>query len=83
MDEDTLMRDPDVTIEARLKVDPDFATALYHEQRKRIAELEAQVPKSVRPITDSNFWECAECGQELMGDEKYCSLCGSKLNWEW
>jgi predicted phage gp36 major capsid-like protein len=38
--EDTLMRDPDMTIEARLKVDPDFATALYHEQRKRIAELE-------------------------------------------
>jgi predicted phage gp36 major capsid-like protein len=43
MDEDTLMRDPDMTIEARLKVDPDFATALYHEQRKRIAELEDMV----------------------------------------
>jgi len=37
------MRDPDVTIVARLKVDPDFAIALYHEQRKRIAELEAQI----------------------------------------
>jgi hypothetical protein len=48
MDKDTLMRDPDVTIEARLKVDPDFATALYHEQRKRIAELEAQVAEYER-----------------------------------
>lgn len=36
-----LTRDPDVTIEARLKVDPEFAVALYHEQRKQIAELEA------------------------------------------
>lgn len=34
-----LTRDPDVTIEARLKVDPEFAVALYHEQRKQIAEL--------------------------------------------
>jgi hypothetical protein len=41
--EDTLMRNPDVTIEARLKVDPDFAIALYHEQRKRIAELETSL----------------------------------------
>jgi ketosteroid isomerase-like protein len=40
--EDTLMRDPDMTIEARLKVDPDFATALYHEQLERIAKLESQ-----------------------------------------
>jgi len=41
--EDTLMRDTDMTILARLKVDPEFVIALYHEQRKRIAELEARV----------------------------------------
>lgn len=49
---------------------------------ERIAELEAQIPKTATPITESNFWECPECGQELIGDDNYCPECGSKLNWE-
>lgn len=38
-----LTRDHDETVEARLRVDPEYAVALYHEQRKQIEELEAQI----------------------------------------
>ncbi len=34
-----LTRDHDETVEARLRIDPEYAVALYHEQRKQIEEL--------------------------------------------
>jgi hypothetical protein len=68
MDEDTLMRDPDVTIEARLKVDPEFAIALYHEQRKRIAKLEAQVAGYERMLDEAYDEYLSGCTADELHD---------------
>jgi len=66
--EDTLMRDPDMTIAARLKVDPDFATALYHEQRKRIAKLEAQVAGYERLLDEAYDEYLSGCTADELHD---------------
>jgi len=57
-DADLLTRDPDMTIVARLKADPEFAIALYHEQRQRIAELEDEsvvAAKLIKALPSQNL----------------------------
>ncbi len=54
---------------------------------ERITELEAQVPKAVKPQkrrhVSGSYWLC-DCETCLDGiaQIKYCPWCGSKLNWE-
>lgn len=43
-----LTRDHDETVEARLRIDPEYAVALYHEQRKQIEELVEGLDISVK-----------------------------------
>ncbi len=43
-----LTRDHDETVEARLRIDPEYAVALYHEQRKQIEELAESLDRSVK-----------------------------------
>jgi len=64
------MRDPDVTIVARLKVDPDFATALYHEQRKRIAELETALEDIAGYVTIETPQEVIDIINKTIGVAK-------------
>jgi lipopolysaccharide biosynthesis regulator YciM len=83
-DADLLMRDPDMTIVARLKADPEFAIALYHEQRQRITELETQLPEAVKPKYNCGDYDCPICEfRTLHSLWRYCPDCGNKLNWEW
>lgn len=51
---------------------------------KRIAELEAQVPKVVVPTEHDRKRGTAYCACEAMIAEwdKYCNECGAQLNWE-
>jgi len=77
------MRDPDVTIEARLKVDPDFATALYHEQRKRIAALEARVDGYERMLDEAYDEYLSGCtADELHDILKEVLEYAPRRNWE-
>ena len=58
---------------------------LVEEYRKEIAELEAQVPKVVKPEVLTvgyigTLYICPECQEKFYyGD--YCSSCGSKFDW--
>ena len=53
--------------------------------QKKIAELEAQLPKVVTPHNAENaawlaWWRC-DCGDIVLFDAKYCQECGAKLDW--
>lgn len=60
----------------------DYAIAFENA----ISALEKQIPKNpkilkVHDISKYKYGEC-QCGEHIMDDEKYCSNCGQKLNWE-
>jgi len=81
--EDTLMRDTDMTILARLKVDPEFVIALYHEQRKRIAELEARVDGYERILDEAYDEYLSGCtADELHDILKEVLEYAPRRNWE-
>jgi hypothetical protein len=55
------------------------------EQGKRIAELEAQLPKVVKPVIKCGDCVC-KCGWTVDDDDtrinfNYCAGCGSLLDW--
>ncbi len=54
--------------------------------RLAVKALEKQIPKkptvlNIHDISNYKYGEC-ECGEHIMDDEKYCSNCGQKLDWE-
>ena len=50
-------------------------------QRKRIAELEAQLPNVVVPVYNCGDYDCPECERRsLYLLWRYCPDCGSKLD---
>jgi histone deacetylase complex regulatory component SIN3 len=66
------------------KVAYSFMLELTEAYVQDIAELEAQLPREVVPIKDKEElanWRLCECLHNVYKDERYCSMCGSKLNW--
>ena len=61
----------------------DAADALEVAE-KRIAELEAQLPKEGYWIPNSPFTgNCSECGGNGNLKDNYCSNCGARMKGEW
>lgn len=50
------------------------------EKDKRIAELEARLPKVVNVI-HHGFCSNCECGRSVYADYNFCPSCSSRLNW--
>lgn len=54
---------------------------------ERIKELEAQLPKVVRPVRGKDGLPYCTCPDGVYGngyslqDEKYCSRCGARFDW--
>ena len=54
--------------------------------RQHIADLEAQVPKIVKPrrVIHADWrddWMECDCKEPVTVDNKYCPHCGEKLDW--